>query len=264
MTIIDTHAHIYPDKIALKAAKSIGEFYEIPMHLDGTVSSLLKAGNEAGISRFLVHSVAVTWERARSINDFIAASVQAHPERFIGFGSMHPTHPEMEKELDHMLELGLRGVKLHPDFQKIPIDDERCQEIYRLCSQRVPVLLHTGDYRYDYSNPERMRLVLEKFPDCTFIGAHFGGWSVWEEAVKKLSPYRNFYVDTSSSLSDISTETARELIRCYTPDRILYGTDFPLGDSAKEISLVKKAVTDEVVLEKIFYRNASELFDIKL
>ena len=44
MTIIDTHAHIYPDKIALMAAQSIGEFYEIPMHLDGTVSSLLKAG----------------------------------------------------------------------------------------------------------------------------------------------------------------------------------------------------------------------------
>ena len=124
MTIIDTHAHIYPDKIALKAAKSIGEFYEIPMHLDGAVSSLLKAGDEAGISRFLVHSVAVTWERARSINDFIAASVQAHPERFIGFGSMHPTHPEMEKELDHMLELGLRGVKLHPDFQHFHVADQ--------------------------------------------------------------------------------------------------------------------------------------------
>ena len=90
MTIIDTHAHIYPDKIALKAAKTIGEFYEIDMHLDGTVSAMLKAGEEAGISRWLVHSVAVTWERARSINDFIAASVEAYPDKFIGFGPSIP------------------------------------------------------------------------------------------------------------------------------------------------------------------------------
>ena len=89
MTIIDTHAHIYPDKIALKAVASIGEFYDIAMGLDGTVSTLLKVGEEAGISRHLVHSVALTWERVHSINDFIHASVEEHPDRFIGFGAMH-------------------------------------------------------------------------------------------------------------------------------------------------------------------------------
>ncbi|MBQ8537910.1 MAG: amidohydrolase, partial [Clostridia bacterium] len=123
MTIIDTHAHIYPDAIAQKAARSIGEFYEIPMDLDGTLGSLLSAGQAAGISRFLVHSVAVTWERAHNINDFIHASVQAHPDLLIGFGSTHPDHPEMEKELDRIMALGLKGVKLHPDFQYFGLDD---------------------------------------------------------------------------------------------------------------------------------------------
>ena len=72
MKIIDTHAHIYPDKIAAKAAQSIGDFYEIPMRMDGTLGTLLRQGEAAGISRFLVHSVAVTWERAHAINDFLA------------------------------------------------------------------------------------------------------------------------------------------------------------------------------------------------
>ena len=111
MTIIDTHAHIYPDKIARKAAASIGDFYSIPMDLDGTVGELLRAGEEAGITRHLVHSVAVTWERVAAINDFIARSVEEHPDRFIGFGTMHPDHPDMEKELDRILFLGLKGVK---------------------------------------------------------------------------------------------------------------------------------------------------------
>ena len=123
MSIIDTHAHIYPDKIALKAAASIGDFYHIDMCLDGTVNTLLQAGEAAGITRHLVHSVALTWERVHSINDFIASSVAAHPDRFIGFGAMHPDHPEMEKELDRIVALGFHGVKIHPYTQLFHLDD---------------------------------------------------------------------------------------------------------------------------------------------
>ena len=148
MTIIDTHAHIYPDKIALKAAKSIGDFYEIPMSLDGTVSRLLEQGKAAGISRFLVHSVAVTWERAHAINDFLAKEVASHPAEFIGFGTIHPDHPEVEQELDRILSLGLRVVKLHPDFQHFCLDDEKAIAMFQAMADRgLPALIHTGDQR---------------------------------------------------------------------------------------------------------------------
>ena len=56
--IIDSHAHIYPDKIARKAAVVIGQFYDISMDCDGSVEGLIKTGKRAGIGRFLVHSVA--------------------------------------------------------------------------------------------------------------------------------------------------------------------------------------------------------------
>lgn len=137
MTIIDTHAHIYPDAIALKAAASIGKFYDIPMDLDGTVDTLLRHGDQAGIDRFLVQSVAVTWERAHSINDFIARSVNEHPDRFVGFGAMHPDHPEMEKELDRILSLGLKGVKLHPDFQRFCLDDPNAVKLFEAMAERT-------------------------------------------------------------------------------------------------------------------------------
>lgn len=77
--IIDSHAHIYPDKLARKAARSIGDFYDIDMDLDGTVDMLLKVGDEAGVDKFLVHSVATTPHQVRSINSFIAKSVSEHP-----------------------------------------------------------------------------------------------------------------------------------------------------------------------------------------
>ena len=263
MTIIDTHAHIYPDKIALKAARNIGEFYDIDMHLDGTVSTLLKVGDEAGISRYLVHSVAVTWERARSINDFIAASVQAHPDRFIGYGSVHPAHPEMEKELDHMLELGLKGVKLHPDFQHFLLDEPQAIRLFKAMAERkLPLLVHTGDTRYPYSEPERMVRALDAVPDLTAICAHLGGWSGWDKAWQLLAGRKNVYVDCSSSLYALGIQEAADVIRHYGADRVFFGTDYPMWTPQEEIArLMALPLTDaerKMILHENFERFMGE------
>ena len=109
MTIIDTHAHIYPDAIALKAAKSTGTFYDIPMCLDGTLGQLMAHGEAAGISRFLVHSVAVTPSRVHSINDYLMRVSAEHPDRLIGFGTLHPDYEDVPGELDRIKAGGLHG-----------------------------------------------------------------------------------------------------------------------------------------------------------
>ncbi len=236
MTIIDTHAHIYPDKIALKAAKSIGDFYEIPMSLDGTVSRLLEQGKAAGISRFLVHSVAVTWERAHAINDFLAKEVASHPAEFIGFGTIHPDHPEVEQELDRILSLGLRGVKLHPDFQHFCLDDANAIRLFEAMAERnLPLLVHTGDKRYPYSEPQRMARALDRVPGLTAICAHLGGWSVWTDAWRELAGRDNVYVDCSSSLYAMQPEDAAAVIRKYGADRVFFGTDYPMWTAREEI-----------------------------
>ena len=95
--VYDVHAHIFPDKIAEKAAHSIGAFYDgFHMDCDGSVSGLIRAGDRAGISRFLVHSVATTPAQIHNVNAFIAAQVKARPDRFIGFGSLHPDMEDVE------------------------------------------------------------------------------------------------------------------------------------------------------------------------
>ena len=256
MTIIDTHAHIYPDKIAVKAAQSIGDFYEIPMHLNGTVSSLLMAGEEAGISKYLVHSVAVTWERAHSINDFIVASVQEHPDKFIGFGSIHPEHPELEKELDRMLAMGLKGVKLHPDFQHFMLDDDRAIYMFQAMAERkLPLLVHTGDRRYPYSDPERMARALDQVPRLKAICAHLGGWSVWSDAWKLLAGRDNVYVDCCSSLYALEPDEAVKIIHRYGADRVFFGTDYPMWSPKEEVERVMKLPLTDDERELIFHRN---------
>jgi predicted TIM-barrel fold metal-dependent hydrolase len=142
------------------------------------------------------------------------------------------------------------------------IDEPRMQKIYELCEGTLAILMHTGDHRFDFSNPNRMEPVLKKYPNLTVIGAHFGGWSVWDEATKRLSKYKNFLVDCSSSLYAMSPERAKELIFTYGTDRVLFGTDYPMWDIDTEIERFMKIELTEEQREDIFYNNASRLFGI--
>ena len=254
--VIDTHAHIYPDKIAMKAVASIGDFYDIPMELDGTVGTLLKVGAEAGIDRHLVHSVALTWERVRSINDFIRASVEAHPDRFIGFGAMHPDHPEMEKELDRVVEMGLRGIKLHPDTQRFCLDDPAAVRLFRAMAERgLPLLCHMGDTRYPYSEPERLARALDQVPQLRVIGAHFGGWSIWRDAWRMLAGRENVWVDTCSSLYALEPQEAVEIIHHYGADRVFFATDYPMWNPVEEMARFDALPLTDEERDLILHRN---------
>lgn len=256
MTVIDTHAHIYPDAIAAKAAESIGDFYHIPMNLDGTLGTLLGRGTAAGISRFLVHSVAITWERAQAINDFIHRSAASHPDRLIGFGTLHPEHPQAEKELDRIMGLGLKGVKLHPDFQRFCLDDPKAIYLFEAMAEReMPLLVHTGDKRYPYSQPERMARALDRVPSLKAICAHMGGWSVWEEGWKLLAGRGNVWVDTSSSLYAMAPEAAVKVIHRYGVDRVFFGTDYPMWKPEKELARFRALPLDQAEQEKILHLN---------
>ena len=261
--IIDSHCHIYPDKIAEKASAGTGHFYDLPPSMDGKIATLLEHGARAGIDHFIVQSVATTPKQVSGINHFIAEAVAASEGRFTGLGTLHPDTEDMEAEVEEILRLGLKGVKMHPDIQAVAIDDPRMHKIYALCEGRLPILLHTGDYRYDFSNPNRMMPVLEQYPNLTVIGAHFGGWSVWEEATEKLSGYPNFLVDCSSSLYAITPEVAKKLIMIYGTKRVMFGTDYPLWTPEDEIERFMRIDLSDEQREDILYRNAACLFGIQ-
>jgi predicted TIM-barrel fold metal-dependent hydrolase len=260
--IIDSHCHIYPDKIADKASNATANFYELPPSLDGKISTLLEHGERAGIEHFIVQSVATTPHQVSSINNFIASSVAESGGRFTGLGTLHPDSADMAADVNEIIALGLKGVKLHPDIQKVKLDDCRMLKMYELCEGKLPILIHTGDNRYDYSNPNRMLPILDAYKGLTVIGAHFGGWSIWEDAWKDYAGRDNFYVDCSSSLYEITPEKAKELIVAYGTDRVLFGTDYPLWTPESEIERFMQIDLTEKEREDILYNNAAKLFSI--
>jgi len=256
--IIDIHAHIFPDKIAEKATRGIETFYDIEMDTVGSVPNLIAEGERAGIDRFVVHSVATTAAQVETINRFIIGTVKQYPDKLLGFATMHPDYEGIQKEIELAMEQGLAGVKIHPDFQKFLIDDEKAFPLYECIEGRIPLLVHTGDYRYEYSKPERMARVMDRFPKLDVIGAHFGGWSIWEDAAKILGG-RRIWVDTSSSLYSIEPKTARSLIDAYGVDRVLFGSDFPMWTPKEELDRFMQIPLTEDEREKILWKNAKAL-----
>lgn len=258
--IIDFHAHIYPDKIAKKAVAAVGQFYDIPMDEEGTASALVSQGKACGAINYVVHSVATTPAQTHSINNFIKSQMDIYPE-FIGFSALHPDSEDFDRDFEQMDELGLSGIKLHPDFQKFYIDDKKAFEIYKRAEGRYPILFHMGDARYDFSEPIRLRRIKEKFPNLTVIAAHFGGYQAWDKAEEFLTD-TDVYFDTSSSLYFIDKEYALDRIHAYGVDRMLFGTDFPMWNFSEELDRFFQLNLSEEERVKILSKNAKKLLKL--
>ncbi len=257
----DTHAHIYPGKIAEKATASVGSFYHVDMLNVGLPHVLAQRGREAGIDRFLVCSVATKAAQVRPINEFIQRKCREYPE-FIGLAAWHQDVEDIEAELDDIQSRGLKGIKLHPDFQEFFIDEERMFPFYQAVHRRgLPVLFHTGDSRTDFSSPRRLMNVLEKIPDFTCIAAHLGGYTEWEAAKKELHG-TNVYTDTSSSLFALTREQALESIFHFGVERTMFGTDFPMWEPKAEIERFLDLGLSESDNRRILYGNFSRLFGL--
>ena len=259
---IDAHCHIYPDKIAAAAVGATDRFYGVRSRFDGSVSTLLSQCKQSEIDHAVVQSVATTPKQVSSINNFIAKTV-AENGCLTGLGTLHPESSDIEADVNELISLGLHGVKLHPDIQRFKIDDYRCLKIYELCEKhKLPILMHTGDYRYDYSNPNRLVPILEIYTELVLVGAHLGGWSVWEEAAEKLHSFENFYVDTSSCFEFGGVERIKKVISKYSTDKILFGTDYPMGSQKEELDFILSLGFNESELDKILYKNACKVFGI--
>jgi len=260
MSTIDAHAHIFPNKIAAKASYNIGEFYGLPMRYDGTADTLLAAGKRAGVERFVVCSVAMSPEQVSSINNFIAEAAAAHPE-FIGFAALHQDMRDIESELARAQTLGLRGVKLHPDFQRFSLSSPGAERLFCAIEGKMPLILHAGDKRFDYSSPRHIAAMLDKHPGLDIICAHFGGYCEWDDAINYLAG-RRIWVDTSSSLAFMPPEQALRLIDAFGSDNIVFGTDYPMWDASDELELIERLKLPDDVLEKILFKNICSLLNI--
>ena len=261
MEFIDFHTHIYPENIAHKAAENIRTFYSLGNEaMDGTASLLLSQGQAAGVDRFVILPVATKPDRTRHINEFILSQV-AQESRFLGFGTVHAGMDGLMDEVDFICRTGLRGIKMHPDCQKFPIDDARLFPVYEEIQGKLPVILHMGDQRFDYSHPARLRHVLELFPKLQVIAAHFGGYTMHKEACQLLRDKECFF-DVSSSLMFMEPGVAESYVNLYGAERFVYGSDYPMWDPAVEMERFLRLDLTADQFEQIAHKTAEYILKL--
>lgn len=254
--IIDVHTHIFPEKIAEKATNAIGQFYGIPMDSVGTLSNLTEHMRQNGICHSFILSTATVPQQVRAINDYQISVLKEYGDLFTAFGTVHADMEDILGESEYMRKNGIQGIKFHNDFQNFACNDRRLFPLYEKCqAEKIPVIWHAGDKRYRYTNPDQFADIAANFPHLIGICAHFGGYSQWDEALPLIKKTQ-FYVDTSSTLFEVTPERARAFSDVLGTDRIMYGTDFPMWKADTELEKVYAIGYSDRELEKVLYTNA--------
>ena len=262
MYFIDFHTHVYPDAIAPKAADSIRKFYHLgDDYMDGRVETLLKYGDKAGVEKFVILPVSLRPTNTRHINDFIIDTVSKQP-RFFGYGTIHAGMQDLCQEVEYIMQKGLLGLKMHTDCQVFPIDDPRLFPVYDMLQDKLPILFHMGDQRYDYSHPARLRKVLDLFPKLKVIAAHFGGYTMYDVAAEELKG-KDCFFDVSSSLIFMEEGVAERYINRHGAERFVYGSDYPMWNPVVEMERFLKLKLTDAQKEQIAHITAERILNVK-
>lgn len=266
--IFDAHAHTYPELLSFRATQNLGAFYNFRVKHKGTVDDLMETSRKAGVSGFLILGVATNARQVRHVNEAIASDVMRARENGFhayGYAAMHQDTADFVSEIDYAVSLGLTGIKLHPDIQRVNIDDERLLPMYEIASERsLPVCFHMGDDRpeYRYSEPEKLVRVLDMFPHLTVLASHLGGWRAWDEAAAILAGRENVVYDASSTLWAMTPDHALELIHRLGAENIMFGTDYPVINAAEYLTLFDRLDLTDDERRMILWNNAARFFGI--
>lgn len=237
--IVDVHTHVWPDRIARRALGTPAE--GIRRFGDGTVAGARESMERAGVDRNVCLAVADTPERLEAANAFVGG---LDPEWFIGFGTVHAGRSP-DENIRSLRDNGLRGVKIHPLFQGYPLDDRRLWDVLAALEGEFVCLFHVGPEMAGGENrlatPRMVAEIAEAFPRLAIIAAHLGGYHVHDAALEHLIGRPGIYLDTSwpPSIGSVDRAVVRAAIERHGPERVVFGSDWPMADPGAEIAAIR-------------------------
>lgn len=275
--LIDCHAHAFADKIADKAVQQLIDYYQMPTTNGGRLSDLINAANQAKLDALLLLVAATKPEQVKPANDWVLEiasqsqtemqllTSQKQAPRIIPFGTYHSADPNWQAEINRLKTAGIKGIKLHPEFQGIDLADPRLNPFFEEIGDRFILLIHVGDPKVsslNYSTPRKVAAILKKFPKIKIIAAHLGGLYFWDEVLEVLAG-KDLYLDTSSALPFIQPETLKQIIAKHDHSKILFGSDYPLNTPQREKELLDRIPWLSTAAKELIYgRNCAELLNL--
>ena len=169
----------------------------------------------------------------RAANDRTLAFAERSKGRLIPFVRLDLDESPIE-EASRCLDLGARGIKLHPRAQKFTATDERLGPVFHLASERhVPILIHAG--RGLPPIADGLHALMEASPGATLILAH-GGIADLANLAHHFSGHPRTFFDTSVW----SPVDLLDFYRRVSPEQVLWASDFPYGQQPGSLLIAIK------------------------
>lgn len=260
--VIDFHTHAFDECIAHHAMNTLSATCGLLPKTDGTTDGLLRHATVNGVDICVVLNIATKPSSQRVVNDFALSLCQ---ERLIGFGSVHPFADDALDELDRIAALGLRGIKLHPDYQDFFVDDPKAIRVYEKASSLgLITVFHSGsDLGLPspvHCTPERLSRVLCAF-DTPVVAAHLGGYQLFDE-VEEYLVGTDVYLDTAFLYGSISPMQARRIITGHGSKHILFGSDCPWQGMRDALHVIRSLDLPYPDATNILEKNALRLLHL--
>lgn len=235
--VLDAHVHLHPSWMMRPAVKAMFEaersdvpdvrrYEESP---DAFVAHLDEQGLDAACIVNYVSPDVMGYEP--STNEWIAAYTKGRP-RLVGLGGVHPKRtPDVRAEVERILALGVRALKVHPAHQLLYPNDERLRPLYEIAQERrIPVTIHTGTSVFPgaknrFTDPIHVDDVAVDFPGLTILLAH-AGRPLWYDTAFFLARRH------ANLLLEISGIPPKSLLKVLPrlPEidhKVVYGSDWP-------------------------------------
>ena len=262
--IIDFHTHAFPDAIAQKTISFLADKARLNPYCDGTVEGLRKSSANAGIDYSVVLPIATKSGQEETINRF-AADIN-NTDRIMSFGSIHPDTENYKAVLDGIKASGLKGIKLHPDYQDFYVDDERTYPMIEYAAKLgLIIVYHAGmdlGFRGPIKNtPVRAKKMIKAIGYDKIVMAHLGAHALYGDVMECLCGL-DVYFDISFYMGKAEDTILKEIIYSHGADRILFGTDSPWGGQKEDIEYFNNLGFPEKIREKILYKNAMSLLQM--
>ncbi|MFB0507686.1 MAG: amidohydrolase family protein [Thermodesulfobacteriota bacterium] len=272
--IIDSHVHVFPQKLS-DAVRCWFESHAWRFMYQGTAEDLIRILFDNGVSGVVLLTYAHRTGISYHLNEFTANLVKHFPNT-VGLATLHP-QDENPREIIRLglMDLGLRGIKLHCHVQKTAPDDPLLFPIYEAVLEFDGVLnIHAGRepaidaYGLDVrtiTGAERVEKVLQSYPELKMIVPHLG-FDEADRFYSLLDHYHNLYLDTTMMMGHFFHVSVDRNRLIQYADRILYGSDYPHIPYGMETEV--RAILDlhlgEEATRKILFENATKLFQTTL
>lgn len=263
--IIDFHTHAFPDALAEKAIKVLVGNLKIKIEpvRNGTVAALIERMDEWKIDKSVIAPIVTKPTQIKTLNEW-AASVDG--ERIVSFGSIYPNSGTYKQDIDFVASLGLKGIKLHAEYQNFVLDSPEMLKIYDYALSKGLIILHHAGADHGMpepykSSPAQFAHVVDEMKGGIIVAAHLGSQSMWDEVYDKLCG-KNIYLDTSMGFEYYGKEMFCKIVKKHGADKILFGSDSPWSHAGNELKSLNDCGLERKTVDMIAGENAKRILKI--